>query len=59
MSLVMEAWEVSKNIVFFSLRAHVLHEYLQGDIKNEEVFDTNVVLPFGIKDVNMIEAERR
>jgi hypothetical protein len=59
MSLVMEAWEVSKNIVSFGSRAHAFHEYLQADFKNEEGFYTDVVIPFGIKVSNMTEAKRR
>jgi hypothetical protein len=53
MSLIIEAWEVSKNIVSFGSRAHAFHEYLQADLKNEEGFYTDVVLPFGIKVSNM------
>jgi hypothetical protein len=59
MSLIMEAWEVSKNIVSFGSRAHAFHEYLQADFKNEEGFYIDVVLPFGIKVSNMTEAKRR
>jgi hypothetical protein len=53
MSLIIEAWEVSKNIVSFGSRAHAFHEYIQVDFKNEEGFYTYVVLPFGIKVSNM------
>jgi hypothetical protein len=53
MSLITKAWEVSKNIVSFDSRAHVFHEYLQVDLKNEEGFCVDVVLPFGIKVSNM------
>jgi hypothetical protein len=59
MSLIIEAWEVSKNIVSFSSREHAFHEYLQDGLKNEEGFYTDVVLPFGIKLSNMIELKRR
>jgi hypothetical protein len=59
MPLVIEAWEVSKSIVSFSSSAHAFHEYLQADLKNEEGFYTYVVIPFGIKVSNMIEAKRR
>jgi hypothetical protein len=38
MSLVMEAWGVSKNIISFGSRAHAFNEYLQADFKNEEGF---------------------
>jgi hypothetical protein len=53
MSLITEAWEVSKNIVSFGSRAHAFHEYLQVDLKNKEGFYIDVVFPFGIKVSNM------
>ena len=59
MSLIIEAWEVSKNIVSFGSREHTFHEYLQAHLKNEEGFYTDVVLPFGIKISNMKELKRR
>jgi hypothetical protein len=54
MSLITKAWEVSKNNVSFFSRAHAFHEYLQADLKNEEDFYIDVVLPFGIKVSNMM-----
>jgi hypothetical protein len=36
MSLIIEAWEVLKNIVSFGSRAHVFHEYIQFYLKNKE-----------------------
>jgi hypothetical protein len=59
MALITEAWEVSKNIVSFGSRAHAFHEYLQVDLKNEEGFYIDVVLPFGNKVSNMMELRRR
>jgi hypothetical protein len=53
MSLIIEAWEVLKNIVSFGSRALAFHDYLQNDFKNEEGFYIDVVLPFGIKVSNM------
>jgi hypothetical protein len=53
MSLIIEAWKISKHIVSFGSRAHAFHEYLQADLRNEEGFYTNVFLPFGIKVSNM------
>jgi hypothetical protein len=53
MSLITEAWEVSKNIVSFGSREHVFHEYLQVDLKNKEVLYIDVLLPFGIKVSNI------
>jgi hypothetical protein len=57
--LVMEAWEVSKNIVSFGLRVHAFHEYLQAELKNEKRFYINDVLPFGMKVSNMTKEKRR
>jgi hypothetical protein len=59
MALITEAWEISKNIVSFGSRAHAFHEYLQADLKNEEGFYLDVVLPFGNKVSNMTELRRR
>jgi hypothetical protein len=59
MPLVMEACEVSKNIVSFGLRVHAFHEYIQVDIKNEEGFYRDDVIPFGINVSNMTETKRR
>jgi hypothetical protein len=59
MSLIIQVWEVSKNIVSFGSRAHAFHEYLQVDFKNGEGFYRNLVLPFGIKVSNMTELKRR
>jgi hypothetical protein len=59
MALITEAWEVLKNIVSSGSSAHAFHEYLQVDLKNEEGFYIDVVLPFGIKFSNMTELRRR
>jgi hypothetical protein len=58
MSLIIEAWEVSKNIFYFGSREHAFHEYLQEDFKNEEGFYTDVFLPFGIQVSNMTKLKR-
>jgi hypothetical protein len=49
MELITEAWEMSKNMVSFGTRAHAFHEYLQADLKNEQGFYLDAVLPFGVK----------
>jgi hypothetical protein len=61
MALIIEAWEISNNMVSFGTRAHAFHENLQAEIKNEEGFYLDAVVPFGIKISNMIELreERR
>jgi hypothetical protein len=59
MALITEAWEVSKNIISFGLRAHAFHEYLQANFKNEEGFYIDFVLPFGNKVFIMAELRRR
>jgi hypothetical protein len=59
MVLITEAWENSKNMISFSSRVHGFHEYLQVDLKNEEGFYLDVVVPFGVKVSNMTELRRR
>jgi hypothetical protein len=54
MTWITKAWEVSKNIIIFGSRAHAFHEYFQVDMKNEEGFYIDGVLPFGIKVSNMM-----
>jgi hypothetical protein len=58
-ALITEAWEISKNMISFGSRAHAFHEYLQADLKNEEGFYLDVVIPFGVKVSNMTELRRR
>jgi hypothetical protein len=59
MSLIIEAWEIPKNIISFGSREHAFHEYLKAYLKNEEGFYIDVVLPFEIKVSNMTELKRR
>jgi hypothetical protein len=59
MALITEAWEILKNMVSFGSRVHAFHEYLQANLKNEEGFYLDVVVPFGIKVSNMTELRRR
>jgi hypothetical protein len=59
MALITEAWEISKSMIYFGPRAHAFLEYLQDDLKNEEGFYLDVVVPFGIKVTNMSELKRR
>jgi hypothetical protein len=59
MALITEAWEISKNMVSFSSRVHAFHEYLQADLKNEQGFYLDIVLPFGNNFSNMKELRRR
>jgi hypothetical protein len=59
MELIIEAWDMSKSMVSFGTRAHAFHEYLQEDLKNEEVFYLDVVVPFGFKVTNIEELIRR
>jgi hypothetical protein len=58
MKLIIEALEMSKNMVSFGTRAHDFHEYLQADIKNEKGFYLDAVLPFGVKVTGMMEFKR-
>jgi hypothetical protein len=59
MELIIEAWKMSKNMVSFAKRAHVFHEYLQADLKNEQGFYLDAVLPFGVEVTSMTESRRR
>jgi hypothetical protein len=59
MELIREAWEISKSMVSFGTRAHDFHEYLQVDLKNEQGFYLDAVVPFGVKVNNMSELRRR
>jgi hypothetical protein len=59
MELITEAWEMSRSIVSFETRAHALYEYLQVDLKNEQGFYLDAIVPFGVKFTNMTELRRR
>jgi hypothetical protein len=55
MELITESWEISKNMISFGSRVHVIHDYLQDDLKNEIFFYLDVVVPFEVKVSNMTE----
>jgi hypothetical protein len=55
MALIIESWEILKNVASFGLRGHAFHEYLQAILKNEQVFYLDDLLPFGNKVSNMTE----
>jgi hypothetical protein len=59
MALITEAWEISKSMIYFGSRVHVFHDHLQVDLKNEEGFYLDVVVPFGVKFSNTTELRRR
>ena len=59
MALIIESWEISKNMIYFVSRAHSFHEYLQVDLKYEEGFYLDTMVPFGIKFSNMSNIKRR
>jgi hypothetical protein len=40
-------------MIYFGSRAHAFHDYLQANLKNEEGFYLDVVVPFGDKVSNM------
>jgi len=46
MELITEAWERSQTITSLGTRAHSLLEHLQAELKDEEYFYLNIVLPF-------------
>jgi hypothetical protein len=59
MELITQAWETSQNIASLGTRAHALHEHLQVDLKNEERFYLETVIPFGNHVTNMSDLRRR
>jgi hypothetical protein len=59
MALITEAWKISKNMISFGLRDHSFLEYLQDDLKNEEGFYLNAMVPFCIKFTKMTEMKIR
>jgi len=59
MELIIEAWEISKSMVSFGMRAHTFHEYLHAALKSEEGFYLDAVVPFGFKVSNMKKFIRR
>ena len=50
---------MSKNMVSFGTRVHVFHEYLQANLKNEQGFYLDAVVPFGVKVTGMTKFIRR
>jgi hypothetical protein len=59
MELITEPWEMSKNMVSFGIREHAFHENLQADLKNEDGFYLDMIVPFGFKVIDMTELRRR
>ena len=55
MELIAEAWETSQTMTSLGMRAHRLLEHLQPELKYEEHFYLNLVLPFGTIVNNMTE----
>jgi hypothetical protein len=55
MSLVLEAWDISNNIMTFGSRLHSFKEYLQVDYENDEGFYKNELTTFILKIMNMTE----
>jgi hypothetical protein len=59
MELITEAWETSQTMTSLGTRAHNLLEHLQADLKDEEHFYLDRVLPFHTIVNNMTETRRR
>jgi hypothetical protein len=53
MEVVTEAWKASQTITSLGTRAHSLLDHLQAELKDEENFYLNTVLPFGTIVNNM------
>jgi hypothetical protein len=59
MDLAAKACKTSQTITSLGTRAHSLLEHLQAELKDEEHFYLNTVLPFGTIVNNMTETKRR
>jgi hypothetical protein len=59
MELITEAWERSQSMASLGTRPHTLLEHLQEDLKNEERFYLNTVIPFVTHVNNMTKMRRR
>jgi hypothetical protein len=59
MSLIMEAWDVSSNIISFGSQVNAYNEFLQEDYKHEEGFYKDGSIPFVIKVSNILELKIR
>ena len=59
MELITQAWETSQGMSSLGTRAHYLHEHLQADLKNEERFYLEMVIPFGNHVINISNLRRR
>jgi hypothetical protein len=59
MELITESWEKSQSMASLRTRAHTLLEHLQADLKNEERFYLDMVLPYFTHVNNMTETRRR
>jgi hypothetical protein len=59
MELITEALETSQTMTSLGMREHNLLEHLQGNLKDEEHFYLDRVLPFGTIVNNMTEMRRR
>ena len=59
MELITRVWETSQSMASLGTRAHALHKHLQVDLKNEEHFYLDTVIPFGIHVNNMTDSRRR
>jgi hypothetical protein len=59
MELIAEVWETSQTMASLGTREHNLLEHLQVDLKDEENFYLETILPFGTIFNNMIETRRR
>jgi hypothetical protein len=59
MDLIIEAWKTSQTMASLGTRAHNLLERLQTNLKNEESFYWDTVIPFGLHVNNMIDMRIR
>jgi hypothetical protein len=59
MQLVTESWETLQNLVSFGNKANDLLEHLEANLKNEQIFCEQVLVPFANYVVNTSELKIR
>jgi hypothetical protein len=59
MQLITEAWETSQNIASFRTRENDLHRHLQMNLRNEERFYQQTMIPFANHAINKLDLKRR
>ena len=59
MSLILQAWDVGSNIIYFFSKLNAFRDFLQGDYEHEEGFYKDAVTKFILKFANMTKMKRK